>query len=212
MSALASLFAAIFVLIALSAPRQSRVVAAAGAIAVLACGIAFAVAPAVFASPSRFFAARGVPVALTTVLAALFVVLGRGGTRPGRFAPRPTIIIVASLILAQALVQAVATKLGRDYVAELRTLLATSRGVISHAEAMATLDRDQSRFRRELLESWSVEPLSILLAPGGRVTAVVEPAERARWIPYRLQHPETLPRMPQLDWSQFNAAQTVHGP
>lgn len=45
---------------------------------------------------------------------------------------------------------------------------------------MSALDRDGSSFRRESLESWSVEPLSILLAPHGRVQAVVLAAPWAR--------------------------------
>jgi hypothetical protein len=48
-----------------------------------------------------------------------------------------------------------------------------------------------------------VQPLSVLLAPGGRVIAVVQPAETERWVPFRLQAPQTFPRMPQLDWSGF---------
>jgi len=68
---------------------------------------------------------------------------------------------------------------------------------------VASLDHDGSRLRRELLESWSVEPLSILLAPGGRILAVVEPAASARWVPYRFNDAKTLPHLPQLDWSHF---------
>jgi hypothetical protein len=206
--AVASLLAALFVSIAFLAPRQSRIAATSGAIAVLACGIAFAVAPAMLASPGRFFAARAVPVAATTLLAALFVLLRRRGASPDQFVNRPAIVIVVALVVAQAVMQAAATNVWSEYVEDLRTLVATKHGAISHLEAMADLDRDQGRFRRELLESWSVEPLSILLAPGGRVMAVVEPGESARWIPYRLQDPETLPHVPQLDWSHFTWGQS----
>jgi hypothetical protein len=75
--------------------------------------------------------------------------------------------------------------------------------VISHAQATAALHANGSRFRRELLQTWSVEPLSILLAPDGRVTAFVEAAPSERWVPYRPEEPKTLPHMPQLDWSHF---------
>jgi hypothetical protein len=180
-------------------------VAALAVIAVLACGAVFAYAPGALAAPSRFFAARGLPVAVTTALSAVFVLLWRRGTTPSRFMTAPVIAIVMALTITQALMQAITTNLWRGYIGDLRGLVATKHGVISHTDAVAALDSDGSRFRRELLESWSVEPLSILLAPEGHVVAVVEPAATARWVPYRFDKPQTLPHLPQLDWSHFPA-------
>jgi len=205
MAAIASVFAGLFVIAALVARRQSATAAGAGVAAVLACGIVFALAPAALASPSRFFAARGLPVMVTTVLTGIFVLLRQRGATPAPFVTRPAIAVVLALTLAQALMQVVATNIWHDYVSDLRGLVASRRSAISHAAAMAALDRNNGRFRRELLESWSVEPLSILLAPDGRIVAVVEPAPTARWSPYRWREPGTLPRMPQLDWSHFAA-------
>jgi hypothetical protein len=205
MPALASVLAAACIGVALVARRQSRNAATAAIVGVLACAAGFALAPAALASPSRFFAARGLPVIVTTFFAGVFLLLRRRGLTPARFVTRPVIAVVLALTLAQALMQMVATNIWRDYVSDLRDLVASRRGAISHAAAMAALDPSNIRFRREVLESWSVEPLSILLAPAGRVLAVVEPAPGARWVPYRLNDPGTLPRIPQLDWSHFAA-------
>ena len=201
--AIASVLAALFIAIAFATPRQSTFVTTAGSIAVLVCGIAFALAPAALVSPSRFFAARGMPVAVTTILATICVLPAMRKSRLGRFAAGPCVAIVLVLTTTQALMQVVATSIWHHFVVDLRMLVASKRGVIPHAEAMASLDPDGSRFRRELLESWSVEPLSILLAPGGRILAVVEPAAAARWVPYRFSEANTLPHLPQLDWSHF---------
>ena len=203
--AITGILAALFIAVARLARRLSTFVAATGVIAVLACGVVFAFAPSALASPSRFFAARGLPVALTTMLSVLFVLLHRRGTIPRQPVTRPEISILTALIFSQALMQAAATNLWHDFVNDLRTLVTTKHGVIPHTEAMAALNPSGNRFRRELLESWSVEPLSILLAAGGAVRAVVEPAATARWVPYRFAEPQTLPHLPQLDWSHFPA-------
>ena len=205
LAAIASVLAAVFVITMLVARRQSTNMAIVGVLVVAACGIVFALAPAALASPSRFFAARGLPIIVTTVLVGAFAWLRARGATPAPFVTRPVIAVALALILAQTSMQMVATSIWREYVSDLRGLVASNRGVISHAAAMSALDPDNSRFRRELLESWSVEPLGILLAPGGRVVAVVEPTRGARWVPYQWNKPQTLPCLPQLDWSHFAA-------
>jgi hypothetical protein len=154
-------------------------------------------------APSPFFAARGIPVALTTLLAVFFLFLKRRGQTPVRFATSPVLAIILALAVTQAAAQVLMTYQWDSYVKALRNILAVQEGVISHAQAMARLDPQATRFRRELLEHWSVEPLSIELAPKGQVRAVVEPAPMASWVPYDPYNPPTLPRAQGLDWSHF---------
>lgn len=201
--AIASLAAAISIATAVAWRARAAAAATVGAIAVLACAVIFAAMPEALASPSRFFAARALPLMVTTLIIAIFLVMrGRGGI-PERIVTTPTLVVVVVLVLAQAGMQAVATSLWRGYTDDLRALVATSRGEIPHNRALKTLDPKGYRFRREMLQTWSVQPLSILLAPAGRVTSIVEPADTERWVPYRLTDPRTFPRMPQLDWSHF---------
>lgn len=200
---IASLVAAGSIAAALAWRRKAMAVAIVAGIAVLVCGIIFAALPDALVSPGRSFAARGLPLGLTTLLAGSFLVLRRDGTTPERFVTRPVVLVVVALVVSQSLMQGAATNIWRDYVRDLRALVATRAGVISHSDALDALDRNGSRFRREMLQTWSVQPLSILLAPGGHVKAMVEPAGTEGWIPYRPADPRTLPRMPQLDWSQF---------
>ncbi len=142
-------------------------------------------------------------MAISTLLSMLFLLLRSRGSRPTRLATRPVLTIVLGLAITQAAAQSVITERWDAYVHNPRGLLLAHEGVISHALAMEVLDPGNTRLRRELLESWSVEPLSIVLARRGHVTAVVEPASKARWIPYRFDDPATLPQAPQLDWSGF---------
>jgi len=201
---LASVVAAAGCLLALLLKgRRARVVAIA-AIAIVAILFVLLVDdPGQMIAPSRYFAARGLPVALTTLLTALLLLLGRRGLTPAHFATPPVIAIVLSLAIGQSAAQLAMTAEWADYVRALRGFVSTETGIVSHAEAMRRLDPDGARFRRELLEGWTVEPLSLLLAPGGRVRAIVEPSPKERWVPYDPSNPSSLPQVPGLDYSGF---------
>ncbi|HEY3777194.1 MAG TPA: hypothetical protein VGL35_03980 [Rhizomicrobium sp.] len=203
--ALASLLAGVAMVIAPIRERLARWVVAIAVLG-LVCQVAFLwLAPDEAISPSRYFAARGLPVALTTVLMLAFLYLGRSGRTPVHFATGPVLAIVLSLAAAQAAGQLAIARAWTGYVQGLRALVSSESGTIRHAAAMAALDSRGGRFRREMLEHWSAEPLSILLAPGGHVRAVVQPAPTARWIPYDPHDRAKLPRAPGLDWSRFYA-------
>ncbi len=206
LSALASLAAAAAIL--LSQNRRLRAAAAGLCLAVLALLLMLLVAmPGDTIAPIRFFAARGLPVALTTLIALAFLLMKRHGLCPAQFANLPLLAVLLGLCLFQPLAQAIMTENWNAYVRDLRAVVSTRHGIVTHADAMHELDAQGTPFRRELLESWSVEPLSIVLAPHGRVTAVVEPAPMARWTPYRLDDPAALPQAPGLDWSGFASVQ-----
>ncbi|HEY3637325.1 MAG TPA: hypothetical protein VGK90_04170 [Rhizomicrobium sp.] len=208
--ALASVIAAIAIVAVLVRERSSQTPAKTSrpvvfiVIALLAVlfGFLFADASQLIA-PSRFFAARGLPVVLTTLLIALFLWLRRRGQTPARFATPPVLAIVLALAIGQTAAQLIITAQWSAYTTALGTVVHTQSGVVSHATAMRLLNPEGARFRRELLESWSVEPLSLVLAPSGRVQALVEAAPGARWVPYDPANPATLPHLPGLDWSHF---------
>lgn len=206
--ATACLAAAAAIVVALShksAIRRSAILLFFAALALLL--LAIVVMPGETLAPSRSFAARGLPVALTTLLAIVLYLMKRRGIFPAQFAKGPALAIILGLSIFQLLAQAIMTERWNAYANDLRGLVSTRKGAVSHAEAMRTLDPEGARFRRELLESWSVEPLSIVLAPRGRVMAVVQSAPTARWTPYRLDEPATMPRAPGLDWSGFASVQ-----
>jgi hypothetical protein len=203
MAALASVASALGVIVVLASPRRARI-----AVGVVLGALACAFLVLLFDSgqtiaPSRLFAARGVPIALSTLFAAAFLWLRYRDLTPARFATAPVLAIVLGLSVFQFLAQDIFTANWNFYAHDLGKLVAGRRGGVPHSDAMATLDPERSRFRRELLESWSVEPLSVLLAPQGHVEAIVLAAPLARWVPYRLDDPATLPRSPSLDWSRF---------
>ncbi len=202
--AVASVVAAVAVFSALAAKGKRAWTAAWIAIAlVLVLFVVLVAGSDQVMAPSRFFAARAVPVALTTLLAGCFLLLRRAGETPARFAAPPVLAIVLGLAIFQAAAQAVITEGWVSYVRALHELVSTQSGVVSHAVAIRHLDPQGFRLRRELLESWSVEPLAILLAPRGRVQAFVEAGPKERWVPYDPHNPGKLPHPPGLDWNNF---------
>jgi hypothetical protein len=178
--------------------------AAAGALFVLTVLALLVRCDAVIA-PSRYFEARGLPVVFTTLAAFGLFFLDRRGVDPARFVSLEVCALLAMLVLTQSVFQIVMTGRWQAFTSDLRSVLSRRTGVISLAESSRMLNPGGERFRGELLKSWSIEPLSIVFAPGGHVRAMLAPAPDARWVPYRLNDPATLPHAPELDWSGFSA-------
>lgn len=205
LSALASLAAAGAITVALLRPNRFAIAAAAGCFSLFALFLAMQFAmPDAFIAPSRFFAARGLPVALTTLIAAWLLWLQARGITPARFATRPVLALILGLCVTQAAMQVEMTARWNDFVRDVTQFVRSPRGAVSHGQALLALDPSGARFRRDLLDHWSIEPLSILLAPAGRVVSVIEPPPTARWIPFRLNASTRLPVSPLLDWSGFS--------
>ena len=182
--------------------RRARIVAGV-TIAVLAILLAVLVAdPARLVSPSRFFASRGLPVTLTTLLAGLLLLMRRTGQTPARFVAPPVLAIVLGLAVVQAGAQVAMTVQWTSYVRALRGLVSTETGIISHATAMQRLDPAGARFRRELLENWSVRRCRCCSRRRDTFGPLSKPGQRG-WVPYDPAKPATLPDAPGLDYSGF---------
>ncbi|HEY1615352.1 MAG TPA: hypothetical protein VGF97_16850 [Rhizomicrobium sp.] len=206
LAALASTAAALAVAaMAWTRGRTSWPAWGAALIFVIAAGFMLAM-PDRLITPGRYFAARGLPVMFTTAAAAILYIAKERGVSPARFVTRPVAAILLGLILTQAALQLTMTERWWTYTGDLRSLVASRHGVVSFDESSRAINPSGSRFRRELLESWSVEPLSLVLAPHGQVQAWVEAAPFAPWVPYHADKPRSLPRAPGLDWSRFPTA------
>ncbi len=156
-------------------------------------------------APSRYFAARGLPLIGTTALAFGLFLLDRRGIPPARLVTPPAALILLGLLLTQTTMQLAMTARWEAYTQDMRVLVSRPRGAIAFADASRMINPAGTRFRAELLKSWSVEPLSIVLAPGGLVLSVLEPKPGEPFVPYRLDRPNDFPRVPGLDWSHFSA-------
>jgi hypothetical protein len=206
--ALASIVAAVAIALTLARPKRSIIdnwpVWLAGLVFVVEIALVVLVPDRVL-TPGRFFAARALPVLFTTVAAFGMVCLRERAISPTRLATVPVMSILFGLVLTQAAIQLAMTQRWQALTGDMRTLLAQRRGVITFAESSQALNPTASRFRRELLQSWSVEPLGIVLALGGHVQSVFEPGPHEPWVPFHFDTPRSRPTAPGLDWSGFPA-------
>ncbi|HEY1613643.1 MAG TPA: hypothetical protein VGF97_08135 [Rhizomicrobium sp.] len=154
-------------------------------------------------APWRNFACRGFPVMFTTVAALAILFLRSRAISPARFATVPAAAILLGLMLTQTVLQFAMTERWQAFTNDLSHLVSERSGEISFVESSRALNPDATQFRGELLMTWGVQPLSIVLAPGGQVRAVVQPGPKAQWHPYRLDGSGTFPQAPGLDWSHF---------
>jgi hypothetical protein len=154
--------------------------------------------------PHTYFAARGYPVLATTVMAAMTHFLRRSGWTVDRIAPAPVRLVLLAAIALQFLLQTVMTEQWSAYRQDLTQFLATRSGIIEWTSAADTLNPNLTPFRRHLVWSWSLQPLSIVLAAHNQVRAVVDARPGIMWKPYELHDPATLPLCAKgLDWAPF---------
>lgn len=166
----------------------------------------FLAVPQWVAAPQNYFAARGLPIMATMVLAAMLHLLRRAGWKAESLAPPPVRLVLASLIGLNLLIQTVLTVQWTSYRDDVSALLAPRRGIIAWDTAAHSLNPDHAYLRGGLLHGWSLQTLSIVLAPGGMVAAAVDARPGTAWKPYRLNDPTSLPFcVPGLDWSLYLA-------
>lgn len=196
--------------------RQRRVASCAQATGALFVLIAllFIFLPEWVAVPHAFMAARGIPIIATTAMAVIMHAFVRSGWTAERLAPQPVRTLLVAVVFLQLLVQSVLTAHWASYRQDLAGLVEQKAGIIDWKTATKVLNPNHTLFRRAFDRAWSIEPLSILLAPHGQIRSVVEARPDIAWKPYDLRNPATLPLCARgLDWSRFLAARRdVHVP
>ncbi len=186
--------------------RQRRVIAACKVAGVIFALIAvlFLVLPEWVIIPHAYFAARGLPVITTTLMAGMTHFMLRAGWTADRLMPAPIRILLIALVSLQLLVQTIMTQHWTSYRRDLAELVATHQGVIDWNTASEALNPHKTFFRRHLIRAWSVEPLSIVLAPNSHVLSLVDTRPGIKWRAFDPLDPESLPLCAKgLDWSQY---------
>jgi hypothetical protein len=151
--------------------------------------------------PHPYFAARSLPITATTVMAAATHLLRRSGQRPTELAPPPIRWLLAIVIAMQLGAQSMMTMHWAAYREDLAKFVASHEGVIDWPTANRALNPHQTYFRTHFLRAWSLQPLSIVLAPDGKVGSIVQPIS---WAAFNSTDPSSLPLCARgLDWSTY---------
>ena len=169
-------------------------------------GLVFLAAPAWVITWPSAFAARGWPIIAATALTITIHLLRRAGWTPDQLTPPPIRLVLLAIIPVQFIIQTAMTRQWASYQRDVAALVASREGIIAWRDASDHLDPNQEYFRGALIWHWSIEPLSIVLAPAGRVRAVIDARPEVRWKPFR---PDDLTKLPLcargLDWSRYLA-------
>lgn len=187
--------------------RQGAVICALGLTLYAVITVLFVVRPEQTMIPHAYFAARGLPIVATTAMTAVTHLSLRAGSTPQRFTPAPVKFLILGAILMQFVVQTIMTSHWNSYRRDLAGLVASHSGIIDWQSASSVLDPDHTPFRRHLVRAWSIQPLSILLAPEGHVRSLVDVRRDISWRAYDPGDPANLPLCARgLDWSRYLAA------
>ena len=156
--------------------------------------------------PHTYFAGRGWPIVATMAMAGITHFLRRAGWSPNRLAPPPIKLVLAGIILLQLLTQTVMTAHWASYRRDLASLVATRSGIIPWQSAYGALNPHDTFFRWHFVYFWSVQPLSIVLAPDGKVRSAVDARPGIGWKAFQLDDPANLPLCALgFDWSAYVA-------
>lgn len=168
--------------------------------------LAFLAVPAWVITWPSAFAARGWPIVATMALTVTIHLLRRAGWTPDQLTPPPIRLILLAIIPLHFIIQTAMTRQWASYQRDVAALVASRDGIIAWRDASDYLDPNHEYFRGALIWHWSIEPLSIVLAPAGRVRAVIDARPEVRWKPFRPDDPATLPLCARgLDWSRYLA-------
>ena len=131
------------------------------------------------ALPSAAFAARDNACLLTAPAMVVLLMIRR---RPPPLAPAAFATAVLGLVIATADGAATAGWLG--YTGAMRSALVSARGVLSWQDALARLPLAQGEALQRFSWPWTAPLMSLWLAPGPQVEAIIANPGPAAWQPF----------------------------
>ncbi|HZT86736.1 MAG TPA: hypothetical protein VFA12_02125 [Stellaceae bacterium] len=157
-------------------------------------------------TPGVQFAARNLSVIVSLPLAALLLWSLRAPAGRALWMRPQAAALVVLLGLGQAGWHAVGVHFWSSFAADFRAVLAGHRGYVRWPEVIADMTPRQADRARRLVWSWVNPVASLVLSPGGHVTAIIGPVDERGWRPFDPADPDQLPRAPQFDYAAYVAA------
>jgi hypothetical protein len=159
----------------------------------VACGVA-ALAPALWPSsfaPDLHPRARILNAYLPPLLGLGFLLACRKSLSAERL--RYAFAVVAILASAQLVWHAIGAKYYADYLDTFRREVATREGLVPFEQSVLSQNFVAGRPVAAMNITWTMPAMSVLLAPHGRVQAMIRNPDPEKWQPFRPEHPEKLP-------------------
>src|SRR5262249_2715715 len=123
---------------------------------------------------------------------------------PQQIWSRPTtLIVIATLACAQLSWDLAATDRWWLYIADVRSRLARSEGLISWEHALALGDADKNRLWQTMGFGWTMPSLSIVLQSGTPVRSLIAAPKGTSWQPFDPSNVDKLPRVGGVDFTAY---------
>lgn len=145
-------------------------------------------------APAAQFSGRGLPVLGTTALCFGMWAGWRSGVKPEFLLSKPALIVLCGLLLTQSVAQIVMTRQWAATLGTVSRIIERSQGVVpwqTAQEAAAPLD---PALWIEMTWYSEIQALSLVLAPQGRVHALIDAPATEIWKPLQLAAPTSLPK------------------
>lgn len=175
---------------------------------VAACALA-AVAPLLrpmSVAPLLHYRARVLNAYLPPLLAVLFVLAMRRPPRAESW--RSALAVVTVLAVAQLAWHTLAARVWAGYLDAFRREVTTHRGLVPFDRSALARAEEHGRPIATLNWGWTMPIMSVLLAPGGRVRAMVDNPEGASWVPFSPAIADSLPDLSRygIRFDEYRAA------
>jgi len=145
-------------------------------------------------TPVAQFSGRGLPVLGTTLLSFGLWAAWRNGVKPEFLLSKPALLVLLGLLLTQSVAQIMMTRQWANTLGTVTRIIKRSEGPVPWQAALETTAPLNPILWKEMTWYSEIQALSLLLAPQGRVHALIDASPSERWKPFQLDAPERLPK------------------
>jgi hypothetical protein len=157
-------------------------------------------------TPVAEFSGRGLPVLGTTLLSFGLWAGWRNGVKPEVLLSKPALLVLCGLLLTQSVAQVMMTRQWANTLATVSGIIERGEGRVPWQTALKTAAPRNPIIWTEMTWYSEIQALSLLLAPQGRVHALIDAPTFERWKPFQLDAPASLPKSRFWDAASYATA------
>jgi hypothetical protein len=181
---------------------QSGVLTATISFFILAAAV-FLLWPGWTIAPAAQFSGRGLPVLGTAVLSFGLWAGWRCGIKPEFLLSKPALLVLCGLLVTQSVAQIVMTRHWTDTLGTVTRIIEQREGRVSWQTALETAAPRDPILWQEMTWYSEIQAMSLLLAPKGRVHALIDAPPSESWKPFQLDAPTSLPKSRFWDYAAY---------
>jgi hypothetical protein len=146
------------------------------------------------------------PVLGTTLLSFGLWAGWRNGVKPEFLLSKTALLVLLGLLLTQSVAQIMMTRQWANTLGTVTRIIERSEGPVRWQAALEITAPLNPILWKEMTWYSEIEALSLLLAPQGRVHALIDAPTSERWKPFQLDPPASLPKSRFWDAASYATA------